>query len=107
MTILEQQAGYVKSILISVRGPLSPIPEGKVVPRPVWPRYQRRQRKPPAVEADELFLYNSSNGHNSVQKKNAGHQRPEQVLRDLSQTISLAVDQKILPPEEVSRFNSF
>ncbi|XP_075215095.1 uncharacterized protein LOC142320981 [Lycorma delicatula] len=101
VTILEQHAGYVKSILISVRGPLSPIPEGKVVPRPVWPRYQRRQRKPPAVQADDLFLYNSSSGQNNVQKKI--HQRPEQVLRDLSHTISLAVDQKAVPPEEVLR----
>ena len=71
ITVLEQNAGFVKSILVAVRGSganasprtsigrhirrpsgtsaatLTPIPEGKVdytIPRPVWPKDDRRRK---------------------------------------------------------------
>jgi len=84
ITVLEQNVGYVKSILVAVRGnnssprrhnrrpsaaTLSPIPEGKVdycIPRPVWPRDGTEHAEGPQSSAppdsivdDALLLYTS------------------------------------------------
>lgn len=115
VAILEQNTGFVKSILVAVRGgpTLSPIPEGKIdycIPRPVWPRYEHRQRKPPSVRTVDtgLRVNKTARVHRKTQRKTIQNRQMEStgiiseerqkttcdLLRELSNTISLAVDRK-------------
>lgn len=78
---------------------LSPIPEGRIdysIPRPVWPRYEDRQRKPPAVRVDgNLRRKMRTPNHRRVHP-----QSPYDLLKELSDTIRLAEE---LPAEDVLR----
>ncbi|RZF35310.1 hypothetical protein LSTR_LSTR003750 [Laodelphax striatellus] len=88
---------------------LSPIPEGRLpplshvqVPRPVWP-----PRRPRLIDSAHAFggggASDSDGGGSSHAHPLAHAHTPEHLLRTLSHTISLAVDQKVMPPEQVLR----
>lgn len=119
--VIEQNPAFVKSIQVSLKGvcakkhcplALSTIPEGKVdycIPRPVWPRYENRQRKPPSVYADESIYWYSSLSQKAPDaryalepRKAAMYEREQksacEILRDLSSTIDQAAN-----PEDVLR----
>uniref|UniRef100_A0A1B6IQ62 Uncharacterized protein n=1 Tax=Homalodisca liturata TaxID=320908 RepID=A0A1B6IQ62_9HEMI len=107
--ILENPA-LAKSILIAGvarGGVLTTIPEGRVdycIPRPIWPRYEDRQRKPPAVRVDGDPGRSYRKMRKTGRKMRMEERSPYDLLRELSETINLAVDQnKEIPAEEILR----
>lgn len=79
--------------------PLSTIPEGRVdycIPRPIWPRYEDRQRKPPTLRKMRRPRVQVHPGEESS---------PYDLLRELSLAINMAVDRtgSELPAEELLR----
>ncbi|XP_023710328.1 uncharacterized protein LOC111866045 isoform X2 [Cryptotermes secundus] len=117
ITILEQNLGYVKSILVAVKGNnpspkrynqrpigvmLTPIPEGKVdycIPRPVWPRHQ--EGPPDSIVDDALLLYTSftytssdQNSGKSTENTDPRIVSSEELVRGLSNTISQVTEFK-------------
>jgi hypothetical protein len=111
VTILEQNLGYVKSILVALKGTapsprkhsqravgvtLTPIPEGKVdycIPRPVWPRHQ--DVAPDSIVDDALLLYTSltytpseRSCGNSTEKTDPTVIPSQELVRELSNTIT-------------------
>lgn len=91
--------------------PLSTIPEGQVdycIPRPIWPRYEDRQRKPPTVRVDRGTLRKMRRPERRVQVhpgEEMLERSPYDLLRELSLAINMAVDRssKELPAEEILR----
>jgi hypothetical protein len=117
VTILEQNLGYVKSILVAIKGTtpspkkhtqraigvtLTPIPEGKVdycIPRPVWPRHQ--EVAPDSIVDDALLLYTSftytpsdQNCGKSSEKTDPTIIPSQELVRELSNTISQVTELK-------------
>lgn len=117
ITILEQNLGYVKSILVAIKGKnpspkkhtqrpigvtLTPIPEGKVdycIPRPVWPRHQ--EGPPDSIVDDALLLYTSftytpsdQNCGKSTEKTDPTIISSEELVREFSNTISQVTEFK-------------
>lgn len=117
ITILEQNLGYVKSILVTIKGnnpspkrhnqrpigvTLTPIPEGKVdycIPRPVWPRHQ--EGPPDSIVDDALLLYTSfthtpsdQNSGKSMENTDPRIISSQELVRGLSNTLSQVTEFK-------------
>lgn len=122
VAILEQNANFVKSILVAVKnrkkgrrsvaslgssgqGTLSTIPEGKVdfsIPRPVWPNAEELDGKDSFYDSivdDALLLYTSM-GNAADRKEDAISAKD--ILKEVAKTINAAVEGKIeVSPEQV------
>lgn len=78
------------------------------IPRPIWPRYEDRQRKPPTVRVDRGTLRKMRRPERRVQVhpgEEMLERSPYDLLRELSLAINMAVDRssKELPAEEILR----
>lgn len=124
IAILEQNANFVKSILVAVKnrkksrrsvaslgssaaGTLSTIPEGKVdftIPRPVWPKaddiLEKRGENPyDSIVDDALLLYTSLS---YVPEKNEEKISANDILKEIRETINAAVEGKTdISPEQI------
>ncbi|XP_026681492.1 uncharacterized protein LOC108252742 [Diaphorina citri] len=124
VTILEQNTSFVKSILVAVRGKkqsstLNPIPEDQniridyTIPRPVWPRNEKYKKQPSYKNEERSTDWHSENeksaspqGSNFIIRPKAGYEEKadstKDILKDLAETINLAIDQKDqLSPEDL------
>ncbi|XP_067002829.2 uncharacterized protein [Anabrus simplex] len=111
LTVLEQNVGFVKSILVAVSprraaASLTPIPEGKVdycIPKPVWPRPDQvptlttTQQQDSLVDDALLLCSDDSKDHSVSEIDTSSHAAlkeppdklsPEEALRKLSLTLS-------------------
>lgn len=122
VAILEQNANFVKSILVAVKnrkksrrsvgslgssanGTLSTIPEGKIdpqIPKPVWPQSdgnERRENTYDSIVDDALLLYTSLN---HKPERNEVKASAKDILKDISETINLAIEGKVdISPEQI------
>lgn len=123
VAILEQNANFVKSILVAVKnrkksrrsvgslgssgkGTLSTIPEGKIdsqIPRPVWPKNEiaisekNLENTYDSIVDDALLLYTSLS-YAPEQKEISA----QDILKDLYETINAAVEEKVeISPEQI------
>lgn len=124
VAILEQNASFVKSILVAVKnrkksrrsvgslgssanGTLSTIPEGKCplsdsIPRPIWPKENFQTPEKDNVYdsiVDDTLLLCTSLSCSPEEKEQLS---AKDLLKDLSETINAALEGKIqLEPEEI------
>lgn len=120
VTILEQNTGFVKSILVAVRGKkqssaLNPIPEDTnhidcTIPRPVWPRHDKYKKQQSLKNEDRVYDWHSEDekprGSNFIIRPKMGYEAKadstKDILKDIAKTINLAIDQKNqISPEDL------
>lgn len=114
VAILEQNASFVKSILVAVKnrkksrrsvaslgssgqGTLSTIPEGKIdftVPRPIWPNLdeERKENNYDSIVDDALLLYTSLS---HVPDKKEESITAKDILKEVAETINAVVEGKV------------
>lgn len=126
VTILEQNTSFVKNILVAVRSrkestTLHPIPEDNInidytIPRPVWPRHDKYNKKQHAYKNEsqshdwhsEHERSVSPRGDNFIIRPKVSHEETadttQDVLQKLAHTIKHAIEQKTqLSPEDLLR----
>lgn len=126
VTILEQNTGFVKSIVVAVRGrkestTLNPIPEDNInidytIPRPVWPRHDKYKKQHAYKNESQTHDWHSEHERSTSPRGDNFIIRPKissredtsdtthQVLKELAHTIKHAIDQKTqLSPEDLLR----